>query len=217
MGNKPQETVNIVESIGIFGGSFNPPHIGHLILAQRCRELLQLDKIIFIPAYIPPHKIHTNLINPNDRLKMIKLSIKGNPYFDYSDIEIKRKGKSFTYDTLIALQNKYVKSKLFLLIGMDNYNDFCSWKNYEDILNLCKVVVINRHISKGKISKNTSTNTVNSRHKTLAGNNNFIFIDTPIIDISSTEIRSRIKKGLSIKYYIAQSVEKFITKNKLYI
>ena len=206
-----------MDNIGIFGGSFNPPHTGHLILAQRCRELLQLDKIIFIPAYIPPHKTHISLVDPKDRLKMLKLTIKGNPYFNYSDIEIKRKGNSFTYDTLLALQNKYTQSKLFLIIGMDNYNDFCKWKNYQGILNLCKVVVINRHVINDKQSKDTGDNTANPSHNNLVEHSNFIFIDTPIIDISSTEIRDRIKKGLPIKYYTTEQVEKFIVKNKLYI
>ena len=195
-----------MNKIGIFGGSFNPPHIGHLILAERCRELLQLDKIIFIPAYISPHKTNIRMVNPRDRLKMLKLSIKVNPCFDYSDIEIKRKGKSFTYDTLVSLLSEYPKSKLYLLIGMDNYSDFCNWKNYKEIVQLCKVVVINRHTTKNKIKEN-----INIDHS------NFIFIDTPIIEISSTEIRNRIKKGLPIKYYITENVEKFISKNNLYI
>ena len=206
-----------MNNIGIFGGSFNPPHIGHLILAERCRELLKLDKIIFIPAYIPPHKIDMDLINPKHRLKMLKLTIKGNPYFDYSDIEIKRKGKSFTYDTLISLQNKYTKSKLYLIIGMDNYNDFCNWKNYKEILRLCKVVVINRHVTKSKKIKKSNKNIATPNYDNLITHKNFIFIDTPIIDISSTDIRNRIKNGLPIKYYTTENVEKFIIKNNFYI
>ena len=149
---------------------------------------------------------------------MLYLKTESRPtYFDYSDIEIKRKGKSFTYDTLISLQNKYTKSKLYLLIGMDNYNDFCSWKNYKDILNSCKVAVINRHIMKNKKVKNSSNNVIVSDCNKLVDNRNFIFIDTPIIDISSTEIRNRIRKGLPIKYYTPIDVEKFIIKNNLYI
>jgi nicotinate-nucleotide adenylyltransferase len=206
-----------MNSIGIFGGSFNPPHIGHLILAERCRELLQLDKIIFIPAYIPPHKTNMDLINPKQRLKMLKLTIKGNPYFDYSDIEIKRKGKSFTYDTLLLLLNKYTKSKLYLIIGMDNYYGFCNWKNYKEVLTLSKVVVINRHVTKNKRINNTNNNIARYACNNHVDYKNFIFIDTPIIDISSTEIRNRIKKGLPIKYYTTENVEKFIIKNNLYI
>jgi nicotinate-nucleotide adenylyltransferase len=202
--------------IGIFGGSFNPPHIGHLILAERCRELLQLDKIIFIPAYVPPHKTKLNLTNPNDRLKMLKLAIKGNPYFDCSDIEMKRKGKSFTYDTLVSILNKHTKYKLYLLIGMDNYNDFSGWKNYKEILELCKVVVINRYTAKNKRTENTD-NIIKSSCGKPIDYSSFIFIDTPIIEISSTEIRNRIKKGLPIKHYTTKSVEKFIVKNNLYI
>ena len=195
-----------MNKIGIFGGSFNPPHFGHLILAERCRELLQLDKIIFIPAYISPHKTNKNVVNPTDRLKMLKLAIKRNPYFDYSDIEIKRKGKSFTYDTLVSLLNKYTNSKLYLLIGMDNYNDFCNWKNYKEILQLCKVVVINRRTTKNKRIENSNIDY-----------SRFIFVDTLILDISSTEIRNRIKKKLSIRYYTTENVKNFIVKNNLYI
>jgi len=206
-----------MNNIGIFGGSFNPPHVGHLILAERCRELLKLDKIIFIPAYISPHKTGMKLIDPNHRLKMLKIAIKGNPHFDCSNIEIKRKGKSFTYDTLLSLQSKYKKSKLYLIIGKDNYNDFSAWKNYKEILKLCSIVVINRHVMKNKREKSDNKNVATSNCVQLVNHGNFIFINTPLIDISSTEIRNRIKSDLSIKHYTTENVEKFIVKNKFYI
>ena len=147
---------------------------------------------------------------------MLKLTIKGNPCFDCSDIEIKRQGKSFTYDTLVSLLKKHTKSKLYLLIGMDNYNDFCNWKNYKEILGLCKVVVINRNITQNKRVKNSTDHVKLPNRINSLDHKNFIFIDTPIIDISSTEIRNRVKKGLSIKYYTTENIEKFIFKNNLY-
>jgi len=133
-----------MNKIGIFGGTFNPPHFGHMILAEGVVEALKLDKLIFIPAYTPPHKTKANIIEPAHRLKMLKLAIDGNKYFDISDIEIKRGGTSFTYDTLQSLKEKHKDSKLFLIIGMDNYRDFCYWKNYNLIFDLCEVVVLKR-------------------------------------------------------------------------
>ncbi len=105
--------------IGILGGTFNPVHIGHLILAEEVREKLKLDKIIFIPTALPPHKDNMDIAPAGDRLKMLKLAIKGNKFFGVSDIEIKRKGRSYTIDTIKELKNKFVNDELYFIIGSD--------------------------------------------------------------------------------------------------
>ena len=184
--------------IGILGGTFNPPHIGHLILAQEAKDRFNLDKIFFIPVYIPPHK-DIPLAKAEDRLEMVKLSIKDNESFECLDIEIKRGNKSFTIDTLKELKKKYPHDHLFLIIGSDLAKDFSSWKDCEEIVKIAKVLVARR---KDFIS--------------LDNKFGFLFFDIIQVDISSSLIRERIKKGLSIKYLVHPEVEKFIKKRKLY-
>jgi nicotinate-nucleotide adenylyltransferase len=208
--------------IGIFGGSFNPPHFGHLILAERTREILKLDKIIFVPAYIPPHKKRIHIVDPVHRLKMLKLAIEGNEHFGISDIEIKRGGTSFTYDTLLHLTEKHRNAKLYLIIGMDNYYDFNHWKNYNQIFDLCQVVVMKRvfnhcegsgkhQMLRGMHPKSSDPNNGDNIDK-----EKFVFLGTPLLDISSTETRKRVKTQKPIDYFVPEKVKKYIEKNSLY-
>ena len=215
--------------IGIFGGSFNPPHMGHLILAERVKEILKLDKIIFIPAHIPPHKRRMHIVDPVHRLKMLSLAIAGNDNFEISDIEIKRGGTSFTYDTLLYLTGQNIDSKFYLIIGMDNYKDFCHWKNFDQIFDLCQVVVLKRELevtdccSKHKNQKTMHSVTKEKSAGVSADNclieidkEKFIFLDTPLLDISSTEIRKRVKLQKPIDYFVPEKVKRYIEKTGLY-
>ena len=206
----------MMQKIGVFGGSFNPPHVGHFILAERIKDILKLDKIIFIPAYIPPHKTKMHIMDPIHRLKMLKLAAGKNSYFEVSDIEIKRGGTSFTYDTLLYLSGKYKNAKLFLIIGMDNYRDFCYWKNYEQIFDLCQVVVLKRRDNNSPEKHNHMADKEKSCRKKLINNDKFLFLGTPFLDISSTEIRQRIKAKKTINNYVSDKVVKYIEKNNLY-
>lgn len=183
--------------IGILGGTFNPPHIGHLILAEEAKDTFNLDKVFFIPTYLPPHK-DVPLAKAEDRLEMVKLSIKDNKNFECLDIEVKRGGKSFTIDTLKELRKRYPRDDLFLIIGSDLAEDFTSWKDYKEIIKIAKVLVARR----GEFLKNNEFG--------------FLFFDIVQIDVSSSLIRERIKKGLSIKYLVHPAVEKFIKKKGLY-
>ncbi len=184
--------------IGILGGTFNPPHIGHLILAQEAKDRFNLDKIFFIPVYLPPHK-DIPLAKAEDRLEMVRLSIKDNESFECLDIEVKRGNKSFTIDTLKELKKKYPHDHLFLIIGSDLAKDFSSWKDCEEIVKIAKVLVARR-----------------KDFMSLDNKFGFLFFDIVQVDISSSLIRERIKKGLSIKYLVHPEVEKFIKKRKLY-
>lgn len=209
-----------MKKIGIFGGSFNPPHLGHLILAERIVEKLKLDKLIFIPAHIPPHKKKSSIIDPIHRTKMLKLSISGKKYFDISDIEIKRGGTSFTYDTLLELHKKYKDTLFYLVIGEDNFKDFCYWKNYKQIFKLAQVVVIKRAVDPEnlqlKMSSGADEDCMSKTNKEIT-KKQFIFVDTPLMDISSTEIRKRVKSGKNIDYFVTPAVKNYILKNKLYL
>jgi nicotinate-nucleotide adenylyltransferase len=189
--------------IGIFGGTFNPPHIGHLIVAEYARESAGLDKILFIPAYISPLKNSGEEINSQDRLAMTELAIQRNPHFELSDIELKRKGKSFTVDTIEYLRTQFRDAEFYLLIGMDNYYSLQEWKDSQNLLSTINIFVLNRPGVSNSLNKKID-------------NKKIKFLQVPNIDISSTNLRKRIKTGNSVRYNIPESVLEYITAHKLY-
>ena len=187
----------MIMRVGILGGTFNPPHIGHLVLAETAKEKLNLDKVIFVPTNRPPHK-KTYLVEGKIRFEMVKLAVEGCPYFEVLDWEIKRGGISYTIDTLRALRKRYPKRDFFLLIGSDLANNFTAWRGYREIRELTTVVAVKR--------KNLPL-----RKK------GFVTIDIVNIEITSSLLRSYIKKGISVKYLIPQKVLNYIRRHKLYL
>lgn len=183
--------------IGILGGTFNPPHIGHLILAQEVAQKLELDKIFFIPTNIPPHKESHN-VNASDRLNMVRLTIGGNRCFEALDLEIKRGGISYTIDTVRELKTKFRNAEFYLIVGSDLANDFPTWRYFESLKKVVKIVVAKR------------------RAYPLKRKNRFIVLNIVQMGISSSHIRGLIKKGLSIKYLVTESVARYIERHKLY-
>ncbi len=188
--------------VGIFGGSFDPIHLGHLITAQTLLEKRKLSKIIFVPAFISPHKLEYDYSAPEHRYNMVKLAISSYKYFDISDYEINNDKISYTFNTLAEFYKKY--DSMELIIGFDNLITFDTWNKPDDILKLADLVVLKR----------TFDREVKRTHKYFE---DAIFVDSPTIEISSTEIRNRIKKALPIDYYVPQSVKNYIEENKLYI
>jgi len=187
--------------IGILGGTFDPIHIGHLVLAEEVRRFLKLDKIIFIPTYLPPHKSRKGMVSENHRLEMVKLAISEHPNFIVSDLEIKRKGRSYTVITLEELKREFPLSvKLFLIVGSDALKELPKWKNFLQILELAKIIIAKRPGFPVKLKPTWAK----------------IIRITPL-DISSSQIRKRIKKGSSIRYLVPEKVEEYIEKNRLYI
>lgn len=180
--------------IGILGGTFNPIHIGHLILAEQAREYLALDKIIFIPAYIAPHKKNiTDIAKASDRLKMLRIAIRDNPYFSVSEIEAQRKGISYSVETLKKLRQIYNNAKFFLLIGADE--DIDTWKDTKKIQRICTIVVANRP---GYEKRGMQTLSI-----------------TPL-DISSSDIRRRLRLSKSARYLVPDKVYSYIMHKRLY-
>ncbi len=190
-----------MSSIGIYGGTFDPIHNGHLITAQAVKEIRNLDKIIFIPAYISPHKTNKISEKQSHRINMVKLAIEEFPCFEYSDIELKAKSISYTVKTLEALKKKY--KKLELIIGYDNIIDFHTWKNPDKIINLAELVVLRRKTNDKKIEKDKYYKAAH-------------FVKTPVIEISSSEIRNRIKTDLPIDFLVPKKVKEYICKFNLY-
>jgi nicotinate-nucleotide adenylyltransferase len=172
-----------------------------LITAQSVKEIRDLDRIIFIPAFISPHKTDAKPSSPEDRLKMIKLAVKSIPFFDYSDIEIKKGGVSFTVDTLRELKKKY--DKLEFIIGYDNIFTFHTWKNPDEIFKLADVIVLKR--------KSSHPPQFEDKYYHQA-----IFVQTRGIEISATDIRERVKKGLPINFLVPPNVMEYIYIHKLY-
>jgi len=197
-----------LKRIGVFGGAFNPVHTAHLIIAEDVRQQMHLDKVLFIPYAKPPHKEHSELSDAEIRLHMINLAISDNPFFESSDMEIKRGKNSITYtvDTLLELREKYKNEqvKLYLIIGIDNLIDLHTWKDPGKLFLLSEVIVLNRP---GYLIQNVQNDY----------NRQVIFIPAPNLDISATDIRFKIKENKSIKYLVPKAVEEFIKNNKLYL
>src|SRR5512136_414879 len=129
---------------GIFGGTFNPIHFAHLRIAEEIRDSFMLDRVIFVPAATPPHKPLADHLSFDERLKMVRMAIAGNPYFSVSDIEGKREGKSYSIDTLHLLHEIYPQDDLYFIMGGDSFAEFSSWKQYTAIFSCCNIVAITR-------------------------------------------------------------------------
>jgi nicotinate-nucleotide adenylyltransferase len=190
-------------SIGMFGGTFDPVHIGHLLLAERAREELGLDRVLFVPANIPPHKRSGRMIAPPDcRIEMLRLAIARNPSFEMSTHEIDREGISYTVDTLRHFEEVRPDSRFTLLIGADNARDFSTWRHPERIVELARVAVWARPGS--DLPEEILPGVPLER------------IAAPLLEISSTEIRERASLGRSIRYLVTDAVADYINRNELY-
>ena len=192
--------------ICLFGGTFDPPHFGHLILAQTIFEAEHFDQIVFVPAHTSPHKDKTVVSSVNFRKEMVKIAIQENPNFILSDIEIKRGGISYSFDTIIEYKKKTgIDSKnLFYLIGSDSLKTFHSWRNSDQILEECQIIVAIRP----GFRPSDINNQILARVQ---------FANIPRIEISSTQIRKRWREDKTIRYMVSQSVWEFINENKLYL
>jgi nicotinate-nucleotide adenylyltransferase len=186
--------------IGLFFGSFNPIHVGHLLLATYLREAASLDEIWFIVSPLNPFKINGDLIDENLRLEMVKLAVGDNVKFKVSDVEFNLPKPSYTADTLKYLTQKNPDYKFNVIIGADNYDSFKDWKDSEWIRSNYPILIYNRM---GKNEKECM-------------DENYTFYKLPVFDISSTEIRNRIKNNLPILYFVPESVEQFIKFHDLY-
>lgn len=198
------------KKIALFGGTFDPIHMGHLIIAEYVRESLELDKVVFIPSGNPPHKKGKKVTEEYIRYKMVELAVKGNDGFVVSDMELNKDTYTYTYKTLQQLKAKYDDISIFFIIGADTVLDILTWKEYEKVFKLCNFVAVARPgYDESEVKRMISRleDTYNA-HITI--------VETPLIDISSTEIRNRIAEGKTIKYLVADNIIEFINKNNLY-
>lgn len=193
---------------GILGGTFNPIHNGHLHMAFEAKETLDLDQIIFVPNFIPPHKEAMER-DPEDVLNMIELAIEDYDDFHLSTYELDKKGLSYTYETLEHFTKIYPNDEIYFIIGEDSYVNFSSWKYPEIIMNLAKLVVIRRELP--GIEKTDDAERFFEKHSQQP-----MILDTHVLEVSSSDIRDRVKSGREIGYLVPQKVRDYIDEHGLY-
>lgn len=197
------EAAKVAKRIGVFGGTFDPVHIAHLILAERAREALSLDRILFVPANIPPHKREVRMIaSAAARLEMLQRALAGNEAFEVLTKEIEREGVSYTVDTLRDLSSSFPASEITLLIGSDNAREFSTWREPESIAAIASIGVWTRPGAE-------------LPEEVLPGIG-YHRIDAPLLEVSSTEIRMRVAAGRSIRYLVPDAVADYIERHGLY-
>ncbi|NQT96732.1 MAG: nicotinate-nucleotide adenylyltransferase [Candidatus Marinimicrobia bacterium] len=189
----------------VFGGTFDPPHIGHLLIAQTIFEAEQFNKIVFIPAYQPPHKEYGKLSSIELRLKMLELAVVENPNFIISHVEIRRKGISYSIDTVKEIRSQYnlETDDLYFLIGSDTLADIINWKDPRRLVKECQVIVAIRPGFRPSAIPSWLLDSVR-------------FANVPRFEISSTVIRQRWRQNKTIRYMVTQPVWEFINEQNLY-
>jgi nicotinate-nucleotide adenylyltransferase len=194
--------------VGIMGGTFNPPHLGHLICAQEAYLQLGLDRLLLIPVRIPPHKPVDDEPGAEHRLELCRLACAGDPRFDVSELEVRRDGPSFTVDTLRELHSQAPDNELFLILGGDVAAGLPKWREPEAVLSLATVAVAKR--------RGTPTAAVNEALDSLSGGERARFFEMPRVAISSTMIRERVRAAVPIRYLVPAGVEGYVDRHQLY-
>ncbi len=198
--------------IGIIGGTFDPIHYGHLIAANWAKESLTLEKVIFMPAGTPPHKLQNNVLDPIHRYKMVHIATKDNPSFEVSSLEINRRGPSFTIDTAKELTEKYQDEdvQILFIVGADSIIELHTWKDYEELLDKYYFIAVSRE----GYEKQQFLQRIEEIHSIYG--KRIYNVEIPSIGISSTQLRNRVKSNKSIRYLIPAPVEQYIKENNLY-
>lgn len=199
-----------MSKIGILGGTFNPIHNGHILLGEYCRQELGLDKVMFIPTSVPPHKLSPDLVSEEHRLNMCNIAIKNKDYFDVSDIEIQRKGKSYTYQTITSLKEIYPNDELYLIMGADMFITLDKWMNPQIIFDNSSIIAVPRNSSDCSSLKEYYENVIKEM-----GAKVYILSDS-VMYVSSTYIRDNIENYELISNLLDKNVYKYIVENNLY-
>lgn len=200
--------------IGIMGGTFNPIHNGHLIMSEQIREQIGLDKIIFVPCYLPPHKSGENVISGSHRINMAKIATQDNDFFDVSDIEIQEGKVSYSIDLVKKIKSIYPQDDIYFLIGEDSLLDLHTWRDIKQLLDLCTFVTAKRtqNIDLAKEFQDNNTLFDKKNMEKLCQN----IVQTNVITLSSSEIREKTMNNCSLKYIIPEKVNTYIKENNLY-
>jgi nicotinate-nucleotide adenylyltransferase len=197
-------------SVGVLGGTFDPVHVGHLLIAEEAVARLSLDRVVFVLASQPPHKPDEPIAPASHRLAMLELAVMPNPSFDVSRAELERPGPSYTVDTLIGLRDRLgTDARLTLIMGMDSLAEFATWRQPERILQLASLAVVPRPDLVPDMSAVEA-------HVQRIGDR-LVVLDMAACGLSSTRIRERVARGLPIRYQVPRAVEAYIRDNRLYV
>ena len=188
--------------IGVFGGTFDPPHLGHLALAERARDQLGLERVWFVPAADPPHKRDRAKSPFARRLAMTKLAVRGNPAFHVSDLESRRPGPSYTVETVRAIQRRLPGHELVLLLGADSLNDLPTWHEPQEIERLARLAVAPRLDRAGRARRGAPRADFE--------------LDAPVLELSSSDLRARARRGESLRYLVPDAVAVYVRRHRLY-
>ncbi len=198
-------------NVGILGGTFDPVHSGHLILAEVAREQLNLNEILFIPAGQPWLKVERTITPAEHRLQMLRLALDDTPYFRTSEMEIKRSGPTYTIDTINALKERLsAEDELFFILGQDNLMQLPQWHDAPELIKLCYLVAAPRPGVKKPDLKALEAEIPGIRQRVM-------LMKEPLVDISATDIRERVARGLSVRHLVPEPVNRYIKEHRLYI
>ena len=201
----------MTKKIGILGGTFNPVHNGHIAIAKAAKKLFKLDKVVFVPSGLPPHKSSEGLLDKDKRYKMVLMAIKKIPAFSASRIELDRKGYSYAVDTFLELKKKFGKTaKLYYIMGLDSINDILNWKKPLDLFKMCQFIVATRPGTKIRTFKRLV------KFPPLKDNIDKIHLFELKKDISSSEIRKRLRNKKTVARMVPKPVNEYIKEKKLY-
>jgi nicotinate-nucleotide adenylyltransferase len=197
--------------IGLFGGTFDPIHSGHLLLAEQCREQCRLDEVWFLPTGDPPHKRQAAITPGKSRAEMLELAVAGHPQFRVNRMELQRQGTTFTVDTLEVLHSEDPSRELCFLIGADSLAELTTWRSPARIAELATIVAVNR----GDRPLPDVAPLAERLGKEFMSR--LVFVTMPGIELSSTDIRRRVRAGQSIRYMTPRAVEMYIVEHRLYL
>ena len=198
------------KKIGIMGGTFNPIHFGHLLLGETAYEQFSLDEVLFMPTKNPYYKKLTNSVTEEDRMQMVQLAIRDNSHFTFSGEELDREGTTYTVETPTSLTERNPDCAYYFIMGADSLYHIESWKDTEKVLQMAVILVAGR----GDLSSSLSSQIEYIENKYDAS---IHFLNSPSLEISSNDIRRRIRAGESIRYLLPREVEEYIYEHKLYI
>lgn len=196
--------------VGIFGGTFDPIHLGHLIVAETLMDEFLLDRVVFIPAAVPPHKLGQEISDARHRYMMTMLAICSNPQFQASDMEMRRTGPSYSRDTLAELIREHGgETEFYFIVGADSVASLHTWNRIEELLSMCHFIGASRPGCMPDMEE------IRRRFGPLA--EKIHCLETPELEISSTDIRERIRQGKTVRYIVPEAVEQYIYKERLYL
>ena len=192
--------------VGVFGGTFDPPHLGHLAIAERARDQLGLERVVFVPAADPPHKRGRTMSPFARRIAMTRLAVRGHTGFTVSDLEARRRGPSYTVETLRALRRRFPDRELVLVLGGDSLEDFPGWRDPRGILELARLAVAPRADARRDRPRRTDA----------ARPGRVVRLSSPVLELSSSDLRARARRGESLRYLVPDAVDAYARRHRLY-